>query len=437
MTWAKQVFSEMNEVPGVKPDPDRYQMALQIPQGVNELHRLFAQAGYNLEPVGGSIRNTARNRPVKDFDLTTNAPTEESIRILRAAGYRPDLTGQSFGVVRVRAGTPPEEFEIASYRQDLTLGRKPETAYVDQRHLDAQRRDFTINAMYYDIGKGEVMDHVGGWDDLQRGIVRAVGNPWDRFNEDPLRVLRFLRFHNDIGGGSVDSIVDDDHREALKHYVQNGLRSTISSQSQVPPERIADEFVKGLKQAQSLPTYLRSANELGILPMLVFPGLNIDLNNIPTGIPKDYTTLIPLFASILGHNNPTKVLGTLRERKYENMITEGVSFLIEVTPSLGAGREAKLDRATIASNPNGFLGILARYAKSNSTVRRSVPSHVLFAWARQNGMDEELVTKFANYQWQPLSAFADPNTLPMGPQRGAMEKEGNWKAFLASLNSAE
>jgi poly(A) polymerase len=141
--------------------------------------------------AGGSVRDRLLGKEAKDYDIATSARPEEVQRIFPRVT---DLTGRSFGVVRVLVGN--QNYEVATFRQDGAYkdGRHPESVRFATAEEDAQRRDFTINGLFYDPVADRLIDYVGGEADLKAKILRAIGNPADRFAEDHLRLLRAIRF---------------------------------------------------------------------------------------------------------------------------------------------------------------------------------------------------------------------------------------------------
>jgi poly(A) polymerase len=137
------------------------------------------------------VRDHLLGIAAKDHDVATSARPEEVQRLFPRVT---DLTGKSFGVVRVLVGE--ESYEVATFRQDGPYrdGRHPESVRFATAREDAQRRDFTINGLFFDPVADRLIDFVGGEADLRAGIVRAIGNPADRFAEDHLRLLRAIRF---------------------------------------------------------------------------------------------------------------------------------------------------------------------------------------------------------------------------------------------------
>lgn len=153
------------------------------------------EAGYQSLFAGGCVRDMLMDTEPKDYDIATDAHPDVVIRLFR----RTLQIGAKFGVVMVLINS--HQFEVATFRT--------ETGYVDGRHPgaveftcakeDAARRDFTINGMFYDPIEEKLYDYVDGQTDLQKRIIRTIGNPADRFSEDYLRMLRAVRFANRFG----------------------------------------------------------------------------------------------------------------------------------------------------------------------------------------------------------------------------------------------
>ena len=158
--------------------------------------RVFAMlgdAGHKAFAVGGCVRNTLLNAPVKDIDLSTDARPEVVMQLARAARLHVIPTGLDHGTVTVVSDDVPHE--ITTFRRDVaTDGRRAVVAFSDKIEDDARRRDFTMNALYAD-GAGRVIDPLGGLSDLMARRVRFIEDADQRIREDYLRSLRFFRFH--------------------------------------------------------------------------------------------------------------------------------------------------------------------------------------------------------------------------------------------------
>lgn len=181
--------------------------------------------------VGGAVRDTLLGLPVSDIDLATKLHPDEVTRRLESAGIKAIPTGIDHGTITAVADT--KNFEITTYRRDVaTDGRRAVVAFADDYHEDAQRRDFTINALYANVESGEILDSVGGLDDLNTRHIRFIGSAAERIAEDHLRILRYFRFLARFGEQGVD-------KEAIA-----ACRKGASSLKSLSRERVADELLK-------------------------------------------------------------------------------------------------------------------------------------------------------------------------------------------------
>ncbi len=153
--------------------------------------------------VGGAVRDSLLGLAVQDLDLATTLSPYEVMRRCGAAGIKTVPTGIAHGTVT--AVSSGQVVEVTTLRSDVsTDGRWAEVAFTDDWRADAERRDFTINALFFDPATRELSDFFGGLDDLQAGRVRFIGDPLRRIAEDHLRILRFFRFHARFGRGAPD-----------------------------------------------------------------------------------------------------------------------------------------------------------------------------------------------------------------------------------------
>ena len=205
--------------------------------------------------VGGAVRDTLLGLPVQDLDLATALSPYEVMRRCGAAGIRTVPTGIAHGTVTaVSAG---QTVEITTLRSDVaTDGRWAEVAFTDDWRADAERRDFTINALYFDPPSGELFDFFGGRNDLAAGKVRFIGDPLRRIAEDHLRILRFFRFHARFGGSELDP-------EGLAACVARANDLMALSR-----ERIADELLKLLALPDPAATVAVMVGEDVLRPVL-------------------------------------------------------------------------------------------------------------------------------------------------------------------------
>jgi poly(A) polymerase len=214
----------------------------------------------NARFVGGAVRNALLGREVVDIDIATLLKPDQVIRRLEGAGIKAVPTGIDHGTITAVVNGKP--FEVTTLRRDVeTDGRHAVVAFSQDWAEDAKRRDFTMNALYASAD-GEVLDMVGGVDDLKMGRVRFVGDPVTRIREDYLRILRLLRFHAWYGKGEIDS---------------EGLRAAASEKAglkDLSGERIQREMLRLLEADDPMPS-LRAMAATGILGEVLPAILNL------------------------------------------------------------------------------------------------------------------------------------------------------------------
>ncbi|MEF2652595.1 MAG: CCA tRNA nucleotidyltransferase [Blautia sp.] len=220
-------------------------MELRIPEKAEIILHTLEEAGYEAYVVGGCVRDSILGRSPDDWDITTSAKPEE----VKALFRRTVDTGLIHGTVTVMLDK--EGFEVTTYRVDGEYedGRHPkEVSFTASLEEDLKRRDFTINAMAYNPKRG-LVDLFGGVQDMEKRIIRCVGNPLERFTEDALRILRAVRFSAQLGF-SIEG-------ETLK-----AISVLAPNLKYVSAERIQVELLKLLVSPH--PDYLRTAYEAGI-----------------------------------------------------------------------------------------------------------------------------------------------------------------------------
>ncbi|ANG96322.1 poly(A) polymerase [Brucella pseudogrignonensis] len=170
------------------------------------LQALFAalnRDGGEVRVVGGAVRNTLLGTKVSDVDLATTHLPEETVRLAKEAGFKPVPTGIEHGTITVVVQGQP--FEVTTLRKDIeTNGRHAKVAFGTDWKTDAERRDFTINALYA-TADGDVIDYVGGLADIETKTLRFIGDAEERIREDYLRILRFFRFFAWYGSGRPEA----------------------------------------------------------------------------------------------------------------------------------------------------------------------------------------------------------------------------------------
>lgn len=171
--------------------------------GIQAVFAAIEQDGEQARVVGGAVRNTLLGHPVPDVDIATTALPETVMKRARAAGLKPVGTGLDHGTVTVVSGGFP--YEVTTLREDVeTFGRQARVVFGRDWTRDAERRDFTLNALYVDR-HGQLHDPLGGLDDCLARRIRFIGDPDRRIQEDYLRILRFFRIYAAYGDGDMDA----------------------------------------------------------------------------------------------------------------------------------------------------------------------------------------------------------------------------------------
>ncbi len=215
-----------------------------------QLLAVLDRDGEEARVVGGAVRNSLLDEPPGDIDIATTAVPREVVRRVEAAGYKAVPTGIEHGTITVIANGKP--FEVTTLREDVeTFGRHATVAFGRDWRRDAQRRDFTINALSV-AADGTLYDYAGGLADIAERRVRFIGEAATRIAEDYLRILRFFRFHAVYGRGLPDA---------------DGVHACIAGRAgleQLSRERIRMEMLKLLLAPHAVPT-LAVMTESGLL----------------------------------------------------------------------------------------------------------------------------------------------------------------------------
>lgn len=290
---------------------NRVKFNFPIPEDIIKIKNVFVNNKFKLYVVGGAVRDALLDKTPKDWDLATDALPDVVEKIMNDSGFRTLATGKSFGVINVFI--KDNEYEVATFRSDskYTDGRRPDSVEFTDIEQDAKRRDLTINALYYDIDTREIVDLVGGINDLNNKVVKTVGLAKDRFDEDRLRILRAIRF-----AARFNSQPSKEVDEALLNN---------SSLEGVSPERIRDEFLKGVITSKSTKYFLELLDRYGLIED-IFKGVP-RINKIG-GIIDEKNPVI-LIANLLINNPPEHVSKLLNKLTYSSSEVNKVTFLIQ------------------------------------------------------------------------------------------------------------
>ncbi len=227
------------------------------PDALKVLYRLSG-AGYKGYLVGGSVRDLLLSRVPKDFDIGTDAHPAALRKLFRNCR----MIGRRFRLAHILFANG-KVVEVATFRRPpppVPEGKGPELLQTEDNTFgtpreDAYRRDFTINGLFYDIATYAVIDHVGGLDDLAAGLIRTIGDPDIRFQEDPVRMMRAVEFASRLGF----AITPDAYEAILRH------RKEIVKSA---PPRVTEELAQSLRGGHALPTLLL-LREVGLLDVLM------------------------------------------------------------------------------------------------------------------------------------------------------------------------
>lgn len=246
-----------------------------------EIVKKLVRAGYIAYFAGGWVRDYVMKHPSADIDIATNAPTDVILDLFP----RTILVGLAFGVVIV--AIDGHQFEVSTFRRDIGYsdGRKPDKIELASPQEDAQRRDFTVNGMFYDPLENEIYDYVNGMQDITEGVIRTIGSPDERFVEDRLRMIRAVRFAARFG-----FVIDPETERAI---IEN-------ADTLFPPvaiERVWQELTK-MTSSPRFDWALIEMHRMGLLQVM-FPMLqHVHLKDIKHRVssfahfPKDCPTIL-------------------------------------------------------------------------------------------------------------------------------------------------
>lgn len=315
-------------------------------------------AGFDAYWAGGCVRDRLLGLAPKDYDVATSATPDEIRKLFTKR--RTLAVGAAFGVIAVLGPPSVGQIEVATFRQDAAYsdGRHPDAVTFSTPEADAQRRDFTINGLFYDPLQDQVIDFVDGQEDLARGVIRAIGDPRARFAEDKLRLLRGVRFT-----ARFDFALDSATRAAI---VEMAPQIVV-----VSAERIAAEMrlmLASRRRAQAI----ELLREVGLLAVLL-PELSLatpaeiaTTQRVLDELPEDQ---FPLALAGLLHAvvEPTATLEIGRRWKLANREIERTHWLLENQRSLVNASQTpwpKLQRLLIAEGIDDLLALHAAIAQN-------------------------------------------------------------------------
>jgi poly(A) polymerase len=360
--------------------------------------------GEEARVVGGAVRNALIGMPIQEIDVATTALPEEVVRRVTAAGFKAVPTGIEHGTVTVVIDKHP--FEVTTLRQDVeTYGRHAKVAFGRDWQADAERRDFTINALSV-TRDGTVYDYVDGLADLTARCVRFIGDPAKRIAEDYLRILRFFRFHAAYG--------TSDHPDRA------GLAACIAGRDgfdRLSRERVRMEIMKLVVAPHAVPTLI-AMTDAG-LALRVLGGVS----HLAA-----FENMAKVEAAIGEAADPVRRLGALAV-----MVAEDAERLWQKLRLFNSEHER------LASMAEGWRRISPRFgeAAARALLYRLGPEqftdHALLGWARSPASANDV-------EWHALASLPQRWTAPAFPLKAAdFIKRGVEKgpALGAALAAAE
>jgi len=348
------------------------------------LARLLAvldRDGEEARVVGGAVRNALLDEPVGEIDVATTALPDEVVRRVNAAGFKAVPTGIEHGTVTVVIDGAP--IEVTSLRQDVeTYGRHAKVAFGRDWKIDAERRDFTMNALSA-ARDGAIYDYVGGLDDLARRHVRFIGKPDQRIEEDYLRILRFFRFNAAYGRGVLDPA---------------GLHACIMARGgleQLSRERVRMELIKLMVAPRAAPV-LETMAGTGLLQLLISGVPNgahfsaMSRIEAALGLPPDAMRRLAAL-TVLAREDAERLGQKLRLSNDEQ---ERLTAMADGWPRLDPAMSRQSQHALVYEL-GGYFGDVA-----------------LLAWARSRG-------RVTDGAWRDLATLPQRWLRPMFPLRAA------------------
>ena len=319
-------------------------MKLTLDPGAAALLDTLHAAGYAAYAVGGCVRDSLLGRTAHDWDLCTSALPQQVMELFGAEQCIP--TGLQHGTVTIKYGG--QLYETTTFRTEgsYTDGRHPDAVqFVPDVREDLARRDFTINAMAYNEAEG-LVDPFGGQKDLQNGLLRAVGEPQQRFTEDALRILRLYRFAARFGF-ALDAATARAARQLAPHL------DCISA------ERIQEELAKLLIAPQP-GAYLEPAVLAVVLPELTPENLTA-AKPVLDACPAGEENLPVRWAALLGALGETDTRRVLKRLRCSNTCIEETAVLVRETAGEGVCRSFSEEKASAHPGDIHIRQLLGRY----------------------------------------------------------------------------
>lgn len=302
-------------------------IAQQIPEDILKLSKLFKEHNFDLYLVGGCIRDLLLDKEPKDWDVCTNAVPQAITLMLEKAGINYNVQGAHFGIVVAKL---EQDIEVATFREDDHTQLQSDNIRHNAVKIgvtieeDSKRRDFTINALYYDIENKKLLDFHRGVEDLNLGLIRCVGIPEERFKEDPLRMIRLVRFSALLGFD-----IEDYTFQAV--YENPTLINQISKERLFAPlkpdnkDAKEGEFVKAFAKAKDKSHFWDLLIQTKLIWELFKEG---SFDTIPERFQKDLQmSLAHIFQTKVMFDKKFDLKKHLIELGFETRFAKGIDFL--------------------------------------------------------------------------------------------------------------
>lgn len=277
---------------------------IHIPSQLKILSTAYKNKNFTIYLVGGAVRDMLLNNTPNDYDFVSNASTDQTIEILKELNCKIYFKGKRFGIIS--GSIDSYKIEIGTFRKDVTDDRLPIVDFNVTIEDDANRRDITYNALYYDFDRNIIIDYVNGVNDIYNKITKLVGDPDLRIKQDKLRILRVIRY-----ACKYNHIIDLPTINAIKN---NDLHD-------ISKERIYEEITRAFNTT-NFNQYLIFLRDFGLFKH-VFPNINAIYD---TEINSKY---LPIYFAYIFKGN--EHLGTkLKDIKYDRQLIKHTKFLIKM-----------------------------------------------------------------------------------------------------------
>lgn len=346
------------------------------------------KAGYEALWAGGCVRDFLLGKEPKDYDVATNAKPDQILAVFKHRRCLP--MGAAFGVIAVLGPTKSAgQIEIATFREDLGYsdGRHPDAVKFSTAEADAQRRDFTINGLFFDPVAEEVVDYVHGKEDLAIGLIRAIGDPYARFEEDKLRMLRAVRFAATFGF-------------EIEPATWNAMIEQAEEIRVVSAERITGELkriITGPSRRRGLELLLNSRllqQIIGDPAILEFERLSLSLAALAVGPEPTFsaavaTLLKPSSETIDENELKNWVHSRLKSWKLSNEELSAIVYCLAGYRRIREGESGYWPRLQ-PFLADSRVAILLRFAENWAKLDGIVDSDLAYSQARANWPSERL-----------------------------------------------